>query len=336
MLRAHGRPHLAKRRRAVIRRGSLAFVLLGILVASGSANAQTEAELARARAQFDEALSLEVAEDFKGALAKLNEVAKVRLTPQVRFHIARCKERLQRYTEALGDYQLAEHAEPRLVPEELAEVVRARESLQKRIPQLTLLVPKGGEGSRVELDGVLLGAARLREPVLVDPGSRHIVVTNKHGRLEQTLEVSEGERLEIKLRVPESAKPPAPLPPPPRETAESPAPTYAYVAGGVGLAGVLGAVVFAYLRADAEQELDDECLAGVCPERLRSTQTMGERASVLAPLSLGVGLVGLTVAGYGFFAPRGAKEQAKEAGGGWVWSVDATSDAVGVDVRARF
>jgi len=333
MLRAHGRLHLAKRRRAVIRRGSFAFVLLGLVVVCASANAQTEAELARARAQFDEALSLEVAEDFKGALAKLNEVAKVRQTPQVRFHIARCKERLQRYTEALGDYQLAEHAEPRLGPEDLAEVVRARESLQQRIPRLSLVLPKPSEGVEVELDGVLLGAARLREPVLVDPGTRHIVVTNKHGRLEESVEVSEGETREVSLRVPEPAKPPAPPPQPPvsREKAEGAPPSYAYVAGGIGLAGVLGAAVFAYLRADAEQTLDDECIAGVCPERLRSTQTMGERASVLAPVSLGVGLVGLAVAGYGFLSPREAPAQP-----GFGWSLGLTQERVGVELGARF
>src|SRR5262249_8292684 len=56
--------------------------------------AQTPSELAQARARFDEGLSLAAAGDWASALTAFQDVARVKLTPQVRFHIARCEEKL--------------------------------------------------------------------------------------------------------------------------------------------------------------------------------------------------------------------------------------------------
>src|ERR1700712_2463504 len=60
-----------------------------------------------AREQFSQALSLQTGGDWAGALALLKEVAAVKPTPQVRFNIALCEERLGRLVAALGDYELA-------------------------------------------------------------------------------------------------------------------------------------------------------------------------------------------------------------------------------------
>jgi hypothetical protein len=68
-----------------------------------------DARLAEARVWFRDGLSLEAAGDWAGALTRFEQVAKVRFTPQVRFHVARCKEHLGRMTEALGDYRISEY-----------------------------------------------------------------------------------------------------------------------------------------------------------------------------------------------------------------------------------
>src|SRR5215510_548771 len=58
------------------------------------AAAQSQDDLERARNFFREGLSLEAAGNWAQALAKFREVGKVKLTPQVRFHTARCNEQL--------------------------------------------------------------------------------------------------------------------------------------------------------------------------------------------------------------------------------------------------
>src|SRR5687768_5820481 len=68
---------------------------------------QPDPALVRAREVFRQGLALESARDWASALAKFREVAAVRSTAQVRFHIARCQEQLGQLNEALGAYELA-------------------------------------------------------------------------------------------------------------------------------------------------------------------------------------------------------------------------------------
>src|SRR5689334_16529333 len=50
--------------------------------------------LDKARAQFQQGLALETAGDWAGALSLFVQVAAVKLTPQVRFHVGLCEEHL--------------------------------------------------------------------------------------------------------------------------------------------------------------------------------------------------------------------------------------------------
>ena len=96
-------------------RRHIAFSLLGLglSLASPPAHAQDPAAensaeaLKRAREQFGQALALQTAGDWAGALTLLKEVAAVKSTPQVRFNMALCEEKLGKLVAALGDYELA-------------------------------------------------------------------------------------------------------------------------------------------------------------------------------------------------------------------------------------
>ena len=137
--------------------------------------AQTQEELERARQQFRQGLSLEAAGNWAAALAKFQEVGKVKLTPQVRFHAARCNEQLGRLNEALGEYRLAEYEAGQQGLKEAAEISQARQALETRVPKLVIKRGEGAEAARVELDGVELGEAQIGQPVAVDPGPHTIV-----------------------------------------------------------------------------------------------------------------------------------------------------------------
>src|ERR1051325_9094803 len=114
------------------------------LLAPRPAAAQSQEELERARQQFRQGLRLEAAGDWAASLAKFVEVGKVKLTPQVRFHGARCNEQLGRLNEALGEYRLAEYEAGQQRLKELQAITQARQALESRVPKLLI---KRGEGA---------------------------------------------------------------------------------------------------------------------------------------------------------------------------------------------
>ena len=87
----------------MLRRALTSLLLAGVVFSQQTpALAQDAAELKKARAQFQQATELEQAGNWTAALQAFREVGQVRMTPQVRFHIAVCEEKLGRLVAALG------------------------------------------------------------------------------------------------------------------------------------------------------------------------------------------------------------------------------------------
>jgi tetratricopeptide (TPR) repeat protein len=106
---------------------------IGSTTAHAQAAAADADALKRAREQFGQALALQTGGDWAGALALLKEVAAVKPTPQVRFNIALCEERLGRLVAALGDYELAASDAQAEKADQVRDEVDARlESLKAR------------------------------------------------------------------------------------------------------------------------------------------------------------------------------------------------------------
>lgn len=293
-------------------------LLLGALsLVSVNVAAQTPAEIQQARTLYSQGLTQEAASDWAGALASFEKVARIRMTPQVRFHIARCKEKLGRLNEALGGYRLAEHEAGTTdgVPESVvAEVRAAREALEKRVPRLIIERGEGAESAKIALDGVELGQAQIGREVNVDPGPHVIKVTLPDGRrFERTVQVAEGEQDQVMLDVPPDLQPVAEDDVQPKDGADqdssgpvafdskdglppsggSPMP---WIIGGIGVASLAASGVFYVLRNQANSDLDAECINDVCPDTLEDTQSRGENYSMLTGVTLGIGIAGVSVA----------------------------------------
>ena len=295
---------------------SSVLVLGALSLVSVSGSAQTPAEIQQARTLYSQGLTQEAASDWAGALASFEKVARIRMTPQVRFHIARCKEKLGRLNEALGGYRLAEHEASTTdgVPDSvLSEVRAAREELEKRVPRLIIERGEGAESAKIALDGVELGQAQIGREVNVDPGPHLIKVTLPDGRrFERTVQVKEGEQDQVMLDVPPDLQPLAKDDDEPK--AESDGDTHAaafdskdglppsggspmpWIIGGLGVASLAASGVFFILRNQANSDLDSECINDVCPDTLEDTQSRGESYSMLTGVTLGIGIVGVSVA----------------------------------------
>ena len=96
---AYPRPRCSE----VRRRWAPIAVAAAVGVFAGQASANNEpsaAELASARSLFNEARTAEEQGEWQDAIARLDAVAKVKMTPQVRFHLGLCQEHLGRLLEA--------------------------------------------------------------------------------------------------------------------------------------------------------------------------------------------------------------------------------------------
>lgn len=270
---------------------------LGALGAPAPAGAQEAGDasaeaLKRAREQFGQALALQTAGDWAGALALLKEVAVVRSTPQVRFNIALCQEKLGRLVAALGEYELAAADARAENADQVAEEVEARrEALSQRIPKLTVVRGAGAEAASIALDGVALGDQVIGTPMPTDPGPHTVQATAPGFKpFYKSLRVAErqSETIEIVLE-------PAPAPQPGAGAAADArpvgrSPVYGYVIGGIGIASLGASGVFFGLRAAKISDLDEACPNRECAPTYQSDIDQGKLYTTVANVTLAVGV----------------------------------------------
>jgi hypothetical protein len=267
------------------------------------AQAQEEDEsgaLVKARALFQRGLELEQAGNYSAAVQAFREVGQVRMTPQVRYHIALCEERLGRLVAALGGYELAlaeaDSVNADFKNEVQSNVTRLRES----IPRIVIQRGAGADAAVIELDGVKLGDSSVGIELPLDPGP-HSVVARAPGykRLEKTVTVAENSREVAVLDL--EALPPEALVPGDGGVQTRPIPPVVpYVIGGVGAASLIASGVFYALRQDAIGELEKRCVNRVCPNDDPAIKDTDDKMrtyhyATLITLGSGVALVGTAV-----------------------------------------
>lgn len=293
--------------RVIVSSLTLCCALLG---SHGSAWAQDAGELKRARAQFQQATELEQAGNWTAALQAFREVGQVRMTPQVRFHIAVCEENLGRLVAALGGYELALSEAERVGPDFKAEVEENVTKLRARIPKLVLERGKGASAAAIELDGVAVGDSSVGIEVPLDPGPHAVTAkAPNHKPLETSVTLKEQETTKLAIELEE-------LPPEPARIGavvaieKPPSKVVPLVIGGVGAASLLGSAVLFGLRQHTLSRLEDACGAGGkhCPASMQSKYDDLKFYHYGAEVTLGVGLVAVGTAGALLYLQRKKKE----------------------------
>jgi hypothetical protein len=266
----------------------------------------SRAELSQARAKFQQGIELEHAGNWAGALSVFREVGQVRMTPQVRYHIATCEEKLGKLVVALGGYELALSDAEGMQPEFIAEVEAAIAQLKGRIPKLVIQRGEGADAASIELDGVTLGNSSIGVETAVDPGPHTVSATAPgRARFTQTVSISETETHALSVTLQPLATD-APPPPPVLDqpaVAEEPKLKYGiapYILGGVGAASLVTSGIFFYLNQSAVSDLEDRCPDHDCStldkEAWSSAQDDYDSAKtkeVVAWVSGGVGVAAL-------------------------------------------
>jgi hypothetical protein len=255
---------------------SVALALGGAIPAVHAQSPATSAS-ARAVELFEEGRRLYEAQQYPAACDKL--AASDRLEPAVGTSglYAACEEKLGHLASAYAAYvETAERA--RRAGDSRAEYASGRAAaLQGRLPRLRVqLSPGAPPGTIVLRDGVELNGSSLGVELPVDPGA-HALEARAPGRAPSRMSVAlvEAERRTVTLEVGPATASPAAVPPSaalatsgPQEdrpdsssagSASNPMRTAAWIAGGVGLAGVAVAVVSGIVVLNHKSEMDDLC-----------------------------------------------------------------------------
>lgn len=288
------------------------------------------AETAAARALAVDGLKLAQANNCTEAVPKLERAEKLYHSTVVSIRLGECYVGLGKLVEgtellrkALREPQPAEPA-PALA-KALERAQKLLDATKPRIAGLTIKVA-AVQDMGVKIDGNLVPGVLLDTEIPVDPGEHSVEVTApgfiKSG---SRLMVAEGEKKSLTLtlaRDPNASVPPAPsakpaqepAPPQPNEATthtttsgdastvqQPPNRTPAFVALGVGAAGVVTGSVLGLMAMQQHSDLKDDCPGNVCPAERQADLDGARKLGNVSTIAFAVGGAGLALGTVLFF-----------------------------------
>jgi len=315
------------------RRIAATCCLAGIITFSGAAAAE---DVAAAKALFTQGLNDMMAKNYDKGCPALRESYRLDPRPGTLFTLAECEAKRGKIATAVAHYsnyltifaglpkgqQIKQRGRDKIALEQKNE-------LTPQVPELKLVLPKTApEDTDVKRDGELLEKPALGVSLPIDPGE-HVIITQAPDGPEtkRTITIAKGEKKVVELEV---------APPSPTSKATSGQPSSsspskvatgtsgrrlgAYIAGGVGLAGlavggVMGSLALVNKNGASSCSFGDKISCS--PEdadKIRQARTFGWVSTV----GFGVGIAGLGTAAVLFFTdPSRSKggEKASHASG---------------------
>lgn len=188
-----------------------------------------------------------------------------------------------------------------------SEANKISQDLEKRIPSLVLSVSglPAGTTARVVVDNDEVPDAALSLPYRVNPGTHTIVASAKDvNDVKKTVTVEEGQSVPLEISMAQGAAEPD-KPSPGRNI-----PVWAWVAGGVGFVGAVGAVYFGVQFADTKERVDRDCPNNQCNDTYTkdeavALQSQWNKDLALTVVASSVGAIGIGAAIFGIVtAPK--------------------------------
>lgn len=287
--------------------GLVGVVLLFAPPSFAQTQSPSDAELAAARTLFGEARELQRQGQWAEALPKLEAIGKVRMTPQVRFHIALCSLHMGKLVAARNGFELAlREARAENADQVIQESSNHIASLEARIPTLHIKLATQPHGVSVHIGDYSLQTGLLDVPIPLDPGTHRIRVSAPgHQTAESNVRLDEGMKSELLVTLEpatsESASPAPSAPPPssshPAEPTEDN--TLGWVLLGIGGATIAGAGLTAMVRSKAISDIDDACPSHRdCDPSLADTRDRAQTYGMISVALAGLGVVALGAGGY--------------------------------------
>jgi len=221
-------------------------------------------------------------------------------------------------------------ADPRYT--QTADAARTEQGeLEPKLAFVTITVQHAPPDATLKVGGRLVPHDEWTAPVVVASGAVDVVLTGADGKelTRKTVPAAVGEKTPVELE----AQPPPPVvaPPPPSkddvppERLEQPkveAPSnraslrpYAYVAGGVGVAGLALFGIFGAMEKSTFSSLQSSCPGNVCPPDKSSDISSGKSQQLVANVALGVGIAGVAAGATLFVLSLGGHSSSTPAAG---------------------
>jgi hypothetical protein len=313
----------------------LSGALLGLFCTalfSGTAKAADDAsatETAAARSLAVEGLKLAQANNCAEAVPKLERAEKLYHSTVVAIRLGECYVGVGRLVEGteLLRKSLREPQSGEPTPALAKALERAKslvDSTKPRIAGLTVKVA-AVQDMVVKVDGVVVPSAMVDTEIPTDPGEHSVEVTAPGFLKSGTrLSVGEGEKKNVTLTLsrdpnavvepvapaesaksaaaptaaPERASTNTSSPPP---APSSPNHTAAYVAWGVGAAGLAAGGVLGFLTLQKHNDLKDKCPNGACPPEQQSDLDSAKKLGNVSTIAFAVGGAGVVLGTVLFF-----------------------------------
>jgi hypothetical protein len=284
---------------------SLIGTVGSVLTVAEHARAQDADELADARAKFQRAIELEQGKNWGGALKLFRQVGQVKMTPQVRYHIATCEEKLGQLVAALGGYELALAQSEGMHPDFIAEVQASIDDLKSRVPKLVVERGEGAEAASIQLDGVNLGTSSLGVETPLDPGPHTVTATAPgYEPYQETITMNEGSLEVLKVELVETQVEQSVVVPPPVVKPAEPQKKFGiapYIIAGSGGALVLTGSVFLIVAVSKHGQAKSLCgnslsCEGIDAQDQKESKRLSESANTYEALGfvgLGIGIAGV-------------------------------------------
>jgi hypothetical protein len=291
---------------------TIAAALGALVVASmGPAARTARAQGNTAQAQFDYGLAEMEAGRYASGCPALAESYRIDPHPGVLFTLAECENRWGRIASALTHYEayldLFDHMSAEQKAHQRGRDRVCKEQLGRlrlKVPQLAVSLPANAPpGTTVTRDGEPLGAPSLGVALPVDPGDHVVVARTPDGVAHETrVTLAPAERKALVADLSAASVPApaagatAPSPPAAQQpdrappAAMSPLRTWAWIAAGVGVAGlVLGGVAGAVVLGD-KSAIDAGCRPDrTCNAAGLSAASQAQTFGLLSDVGFGAG-----------------------------------------------
>jgi hypothetical protein len=275
------------------------------------AAAQQEADATQDRSTARE-LALQGAQAFErgeweNALEMFSRAYTLYPAPTISIMQARSLAKLGRLLEALDKYEATQRTKleadaPEAFQAAISEAATEAETVRARLPRVKLSVSGPGADAkdlRVIIDGKESTVALIGVDRPMDPGKHQFTVespSGAKGTRELQVEESRSYLVELSLEQPKAVEPkPVVVPPPPAPLPErKPNRTLAYVAYGVGGAGLVLGGVTGIIALGKKGDLDDACNIGKngCPPSSQSDLDAYRLTRTLSYVGFGIAAVG--------------------------------------------
>lgn len=293
-----------------------ASILLGCIGSSTVAQAQgappesaTAEQKKTAQKAFEQGLKAAKAKKHDDALAAFKESYGAVASPNSHLMVARELVELGRLEEAWAEYEAtiaeadaAAQKDPKYA-DTAAGAKNEQKDLRGKLGFLKLDVGSPGPGSRVTVKGKEIPQADWGKPIAVAPGPVRVELVATDGKeIVQEVNATAGTETPVSLAPAAAAPAAAPAGGSGDASGKLEASTsgggpsmrtWAYIAGGVGVAGLATFGIFGAMNNAKHSKLEDECKNGTCPSNLQEERDAGKRYQTIANVGLVVGVVGL-------------------------------------------